>query len=665
MKLSKISGTNIKGETFSIDLAAATLFVGGNFKGKSARTDAIRLALLGHLPELGKTARATFGLASGKEMSVEALFEDGSRIFRRWFLKGDSVKTEELLPPWLADGNAELVAVMLNAETYFALSANERVNYVFAHIPLAGAEWTTEALRQTVEQELYQTEGISGKAADALLATLTAQLAAAERTRELAGDAAGLTAQSYVDAMVTIFTDEAKSAKQRAAVFEKTVQGLAHLRTTDEKGTDIAALEADLRRLNDEIAALRDDRARLTAVSEQARASRRRRDELSSELRGRGPLLAQKTTRENRIDEMKAQLEGAPALDDRALLDLANELSTAEHAVRDNERELKEVHASIERVQKEWAEINRQTKCPTCGADHGGWRLKKQEEFEAAERGLATKRDGLVAAGATARETAATLARRVSAERETRARRQVKERELAIEQNALAAIERNLAILDDRQKALDALPAAPADVASELEAVIAKITAKNEEANALSLRRRALDGRQHELRRLSQAEEERDRAIESEGAAKVAVKAARELKARMVEAAFAPLLATANAFFPDILGHPLSLFEGEIGWFRDGVWVGNKTFSGTEKALAYAAIQSALSARAPFKLVLLDELGRLDDVNVVKLVTDVGLALARGDIAQFVGVDTGRAILIEGHRPPEMDLQIVPVEGSR
>ena len=161
----------------------------------------------------------------------------------------------------------------------------------------------------------------------------------------------------------------------------------------------------------------------------------------------------------------------------------------------------------------------------------------------------------------------------------------------------------------------------------------------------LETRRRLLVGRSQDLRRLSEAEQLRDNARMGEEVSKTAAAALRELQRRFVADAFRPLLETANAFFSEVLTTPLAYNDGEIGTWREGTWVGHKTFSGAEKRLAYVAIQAALASRSPFRLMLLDELGTVDDVNAMKVARGVAAAIERGTIDQFVGIDVGRGLL--------------------
>jgi hypothetical protein len=121
-----------------------------------------------------------------------------------------------------------------------------------------------------------------------------------------------------------------------------------------------------------------------------------------------------------------------------------------------------------------------------------------------------------------------------------------------------------------------------------------------------------------------------------------------EAKARLLEATFGPILGTVALFTKGILPRPLEFADGELGYRGAGGWVPWRTFSGTEQAVAFAAFQAALAARAPVRIAILDELGRLDKPNKARLLENVLDALSLGVIHQFIGVDTE---LTEVHTP--------------
>lgn len=127
MKITHIAGTNIKGKTFAHDLAqSVTVFTGLNGQGKSARLDAIQLALFGVHPALSKTNEGVMQLCSGSIMSAEVRLSDGSKASNYWnqtksgtSCKGEGAVTKSITP------------LCLNPAEYFDLSDRERTKLVF------------------------------------------------------------------------------------------------------------------------------------------------------------------------------------------------------------------------------------------------------------------------------------------------------------------------------------------------------------------------------------------------------------------------------------------------------------------------------------------------------------------------------------------------------
>lgn len=133
MKLTRITGENIKGESFSHELGATTAIVGTNFSGKSAILEAIRLALIGFIPEIGKRSSSTWELSSGSKMSVQVRFDDVRPLTREFWLEGGTVKSQlrvgdEALP----FGSTDFESLpLLSPEAYFELTDSEGTQYKY------------------------------------------------------------------------------------------------------------------------------------------------------------------------------------------------------------------------------------------------------------------------------------------------------------------------------------------------------------------------------------------------------------------------------------------------------------------------------------------------------------------------------------------------------
>ena len=80
MKITRVEAENLKGRSFAYDLSPQVAIVGENFSGKTSIIDAIRLALIGYIPELGKLPSATWQLSSGEQTNSHA----------RWIMAGRS-----------------------------------------------------------------------------------------------------------------------------------------------------------------------------------------------------------------------------------------------------------------------------------------------------------------------------------------------------------------------------------------------------------------------------------------------------------------------------------------------------------------------------------------------------------------------------------------------
>ena len=186
------------------------------------------------------------------------------------------------------------------------------------------------------------------------------------------------------------------------------------------------------------------------------------------------------------------------------------------------------------------------------------------------------------------------------------------------------------------------------DAAAVLECEEA-VAGLNEEIASLESHAEAFVKDQADRRRLDEARAQHERYSIEEKRAKEAKTYLLKVKEQMTRELFAPILKMASKFTTGIFTGELLFHEGELGMIKrekraeaDYVsgWIPHRTFSGTEQAIAFAALQAALGATAPIKLVVMDELGRLDFDNKCKLMRNVLNALNDGTIDQFVGVDT-------------------------
>lgn len=623
MKLATLTARNFKGLSFALSLTDITFIVGSNFAGKTARTDAIRFLLLGYLPELGKTNVASFGLASGREMVVEGTFDNGLTIRRRRYLQGDSVKAEDTVPEEIE--KAGQLAVMLNAETYFALSDRERVAYVFANIPM-GAEWTIANVLDKVNATLterFANAPSVGKVIQSL-----------EDVQGIAG-----TPQTYLEASLATMTAQLKDAKAYAARMEGTIQGLAALRLADANVKPTATIEGQLARLNDEAETIRQQMSDLKASADQQRANSQTRTRLQRELAG---LITTANTLPTH-EKQRLELAKPKEITEDEVFAAHNQHGQAQNEIQTIRAAQNRHHASRKEGNQALAGLEALKVCPCCGASGEGWKIARTRELQASIEELSN----IIEEGETHLATALEQ-ERIHATHLTALQSSRKDYLKSIE--ALRMIDERIAQARDAvarintvNDTLATIPAEDAQITAKMETLKTALTVNARSRDELEQAHKQSIGRQQDLKRLSEAEKQRDDTKVDIEAITVAGKRLREIQSEMVKAAFAPLLNTANAIFGTILSTPIAYNEGEIGTWRAGVWVTHRTFSGTEKALTYAAIQAALTASSPIRITMLDELGRIHTDNLGTLLDSIRFAVDNKAIDQFVGIDAGRA----------------------
>lgn len=656
MKLVQISARNFQGESFTLDLAAINFLVGGNFKGKTTRLNAIRLFLLGYLPEQGKTNEATFRLSSGREMEVAGKFDNGEVGHRRWKAKGNSISKDEQMPASFTAAVKDLVAFMMDSDTYFALTETKRVEYVARNAKVSGA-WSPDSIVDRVVKVLGDdandaSEKIAGK-----LSTIAGQV-----------EGEKWSPQEFVEAAIAGMADAASAAKSHAATMEKTAQGLAYLRANDAPAIDAGAYDRQIADLEAEATRLVAEREKNSAAANEARKNASRRKELSGAISSKVRFVERQLNLGMKIDAAKAKLVDHPAPSEAEIEKLRLAETDARAGLRDNEKDLKGVDEMLAVNRKAMEDLRTKEHCPYCGAAGHNWKDKRGEEIESAINGLETKREQLVAHVAVLKAEVDVRAAAAAEARELRAAVSVVESELANLQRELSEVDGDLKGIAAKEEELARIPAEDPAVLKAVDDAQTALNVANDKLSALKRERDSALGRKSEVQRLAKAETDRDEAKAEQAAAEKAVEELRAIQSEMVADAFKPLLNEANALFGgDALPFRLEYNsdKAEIGRTRDGVWVSHKTFSGVEKLLTYAAIQMALAARSPFRIMLLDEMLRAQNTKDVpvfdRLVDACKQAVRERGIDQFVGVIPGEPEDYVSLVANESDCELVPI----
>lgn len=139
--IKEINARNFKLERIDQELTGRDIFTGPNGCGKSARLQALQIAMFGFIPSVGKQANATMGYALDGKMEVE-LKSDSltvSRTFRKKVSKRGAVSFTadlELLPLGVKDKEQKILEEfglstdLIDISNFIQMSASQRRNLI-------------------------------------------------------------------------------------------------------------------------------------------------------------------------------------------------------------------------------------------------------------------------------------------------------------------------------------------------------------------------------------------------------------------------------------------------------------------------------------------------------------------------------------------------------
>lgn len=659
IKSIKIDG--VKGVRVIYELKPFTAITGPNFSGKTAIADAIRLALIGYVPSLGKRNQSTMQLADGDTMSVRATFNDNQANSRKWTRTGKGVSLGE-------DVGHEWPAEILDIGVWLGATQAERIRMV------AGASGASEELEKMVRE-------FNGKSGVDTVEKLEAEITALKESLKFAkaqaktyeqtlrgaadidtdaapvADAKGASEQARqkvwgIRSTLTDVQKELAKAEQADHAADDAAAQLAGIETLDAYGMDenyarekIASIRHDL---NVQTQTVHDLRSRLETttgwvsklINDIARL-KAERDELEKDYAVRNgiqyPISGIAPTGE--------QMHWA-----KLVIHEAQEKLTSARAAR--------VHAEADRKQLEDAfnGLINEPCCPTCKNNSEGWmrhaRLFYSEKIDKAQEHVIdltvaedTAADELKAAQwqqtdltqrAREHETVAKITRRkqINLEIFTAGESLKRMREKAAKHQAdldaatnpaaqadkLAEAERLERLIDSTRKAFrlqEIIKARPnADYISDFvgkneDLQAALVTAVADEQSALAAEKAWIE-QEERSRMMAEARTRYDAINEEMVQTNHQIDVLSGILLSQQEALWGSINRACKAFSDIAREVTLEVRNGEIGARNEtGSWIPYDALSGSEQIMAAAAVQIALCERAPAKILMLDELSRM------------------------------------------------------
>lgn len=614
MKITNLRAAGLKGLAFDHELGPVTVFSGPNYAGKSARLEAIRLGLIGYVPELGKTKASTMELSAG-DLTVELTMDDGTEVLRSWNRK-DKVEVGRSLhvPPVLMDPNE-----------YFALGAKDRVRYVYG---LASGTMEPSGIVGALVSNVHRIKAETEHHVEAVQSLAETILSMADEREEKSQPV-----HEWVGEVIQHVTDELRAGRAAQKTMEEGAKARATLAMDEETPRDVSG---QIVTLQQQVADLKAEQRQHTEVVDRARANADKIARLNGILARPDPgpeIVALRATVESLDQQIEAYVSPAAGIRERH-----GEAKARQAVLRS---ELATLSTQLTKALADVQAIVGLKECPTCGACGEGWRAKLDTErrtivdvLQANAKIKAVEWDELEAVRPTL-QADLDAAERADREHATR-QAQLRQNRQALDRLLNQSVERASAA--EQLAGLGTIDSTAAQLA--LTEIGSKLQGHETTLARLQEQQRAFARHQQDEARQAQALLAAERSKARVEVLKAALDMLEEFQGALVERAFGALLSVANQMTHDLMPGRLEYQDGDIGRTEDGRWISHRTFSGTEKAMTYAALSVALANGSPIKLVMMDELGRMSRETRSNFLERMVALTKAGLIDQFVGAGT-------------------------
>ena len=625
MKIKRIHGLNFKGQTFTTDLTPVTLLHGPNFAGKSSRPEALTLAMAGYIPSIGaKAGDLHERLASGARMEVGVQFEEAS-IRRIYSLAKGKVTTEEAIAGLPEDFKSN--PVQFDTAEFLGLSPKERTKYLFRTLPppdlsLVGPEAIVTRIKN-IKLDPHTEE--AEKAITALCQFIDSDFETNGPTPD-----GSKSVQEWLDGLVEAVRLKANAANASAKMMKSTGLGVTALKTN---ATPIALVEQASRAARAKLDAATKAEQEAAMVLTQAMRTLDSAKGLASKADNMDAVKAGITATEATIAELSQKLAEHPEQDTEAA-------GKAERKAANDWNTAKAFTASckdqVEKLTTKIKDIEDMNLCEGC-TEKLAKSMKKDRTFLKGEITRAEQDEQ--AKAITYDATMLTLQQVCTANKS----RGTLLGDLVAKQRGLAQMQATVAEQAAAQEAKASLPALTLAVETaqhNRDEADAKVTPLREAFVKADTAHRQAIAENASQQQVAKASEAASKADAEAQVTKELGNMLTELLAEAVKASIQPMLDTCNRICGGILRGEMAYQDGEVGMEWQGRFWTWRSFSGTEKALAFAALSVALATNEPVKLVIIDELGRLSKNKKWELINRLTTLAEAGHIDNAILIDT-------------------------
>jgi energy-coupling factor transporter ATP-binding protein EcfA2 len=613
MKIKRLAAKNLKGLSFAHDLGEATVFIGKNGSGKSARLEAAMIGLLGYLPSLGKRNADTMELSSSVGMSVELEFGEENLSGKNTLVLQRNAKGVKAKK----DFAVESVSVdMVNLDEFMALSFAKKVDHLFqrsgvevtqkqamAATSISANDDTERAFVEEIGDIIHACFEQNDTPFEALTAVNDAIVGELKETR-----AEAKTTRKTVEGLATLATDAPINPQPAIDKLEAEMKDVGQARAqTQASIQDRHAKLEQLNQLRDQEQAP-DESERVTELEEhQRKLERLFEEDHSLELNELRDKLADFTKSGEALKKLRESLIGGQMELEKELEELLDDsvkraCPTCGHAV---DAEVLHAEAS-ERLQKHQAQLDQVTGELASIAAH--WKTTNRQVKEVALV-VQAEQDAKEQHKLAGEELMKLRATANAADGQLEAQIKRLEADVADVQELMSLLATHDARLSQITQSIATLRA---DQQKFLQWETEHSTGKRAEEQASLFERRV------ELWKAAQdqfAKFKTDVAVNSVD----------------------KIVSTANKLIGVVIPGARVALEDAFGIrTADGAFIPFDALSGSQRACMAAGLSMGLSKD---KVLIVDELSRFDKTHKVRFINTVKKLIQAGELEQFIGAD--------------------------
>ena len=629
MNITKLKFHGVKNApAFDHEIKRMLIVTGDNGAGKTSVTDAVRLALLGHAPELGKTPKATYSLCggNGSGMAVEIQTDTGKTVKRSWKKVGKTIECLEDPP------EIETPSIMFDASEFFKMSGKARTEALFKIISK-----DVEFPLETVIEKIHEATK------DAFDAEAFGDVKQRLEIQDQDRVECSIPINDWLKTVIDGLKEDEKQNKTTAKLMSDAIAAKVQLQANNPPTPIMSGIEAKQAANREAILAAKMQLHELRRIEAQVKSNLDKAVNVER-LAVRLQAIPDHSEQISALELSMRDFDSSAAGDIEHPMALFR-LQSMTMLVANLALQIKKNTEGLQAKAEKYSTLNSVESCPSCGDKNSRWKSgmladMNKEIADATALGIELDTKSAEAKAEVLKLTADAELAKLADEARSKAKAEL--RQITSSHATLSKVQAERTALAHRLEVESAglqQIEAPDNLETDILALNSTLADLETDAVALASAQRMSMARKADERALAESKAMMERTAKRAAIYKAAVGVLIDYQDATIKFKIGAFMDQSSNIFTQVMGKRLEFDDGEIG-YRDGArWVSHETFCGAEMLLAYAGLALALAVDSDMKVLIIDEMGVLTDDRKLKLITSVGDMIDAGMIDNFIGID--------------------------